>query len=130
MIWAGKEIRPRAILQQQFEYAYLFGAVCIQTGETETIVVPHSNMEARREQLRFISEATPSDKYPIVIMGQASWHQAHLAKEFKNATLIHLPPYSSELNSIKQVWQWMRQHELANRCFENYNDIVDSVSRA
>lgn len=58
MIWAGKEIRPRAILQQQFEYAYLFGAVCIQTGETETIVVPHSNMEARREQLRFISEAT------------------------------------------------------------------------
>ncbi|WP_157604268.1 hypothetical protein [Pseudoalteromonas aliena] len=27
-IWAEKVARPRAIQQQQFEYAYLFGVVC------------------------------------------------------------------------------------------------------
>ena len=27
-LWAAKGSRPRAVKQQQFEYAYLFGAVC------------------------------------------------------------------------------------------------------
>ena len=29
-IWATKGSRPRVVKQQQFEYAYLFGAVCIK----------------------------------------------------------------------------------------------------
>ncbi|WP_404852052.1 transposase [Colwellia sp. MB3u-4] len=29
-LWAKKGTRPRAVKQQQFEYAYLFGAVCRQ----------------------------------------------------------------------------------------------------
>ncbi len=41
-----------------------------------------------------------------------------------------LPPYSPELNPMEQVWQWMRQRELANRCFAGYHDIVEQVSRA
>ncbi|HCG9714439.1 TPA: transposase [Vibrio parahaemolyticus] len=24
--------------------------------------------------------------------------------------MIKLPPYSPELNSIEQVWRWLRQH--------------------
>lgn len=58
-IWAEKGTRPRVVQQQQFEYAYLFGAVCVTTGEAEAIVVPLSNMEAMKEQLRLISQATP-----------------------------------------------------------------------
>ena len=27
-LWARKGTRPRAVRQQQFEYAYVFGAVC------------------------------------------------------------------------------------------------------
>ncbi|MGV2873853.1 hypothetical protein [Colwellia sp. E150_009] len=34
------------------------------------------------------------------------------------------------LNPIEQVWQWLRQNELANRCFKGYDDIVDECSRA
>ncbi|WP_415846849.1 transposase, partial [Vibrio neonatus] len=61
-IWAEKGTRPRVVQQQQFEYAYLFGAVCVTTGEAEAIVVPLSNMEAMKEQLRLISQATPDGK--------------------------------------------------------------------
>ncbi|MEZ8107327.1 winged helix-turn-helix domain-containing protein [Vibrio cortegadensis] len=47
-IWAEKDTRPRVVQQPQFEYAYLFGAVCVTTGEAEAIVVPLSNMEAMK----------------------------------------------------------------------------------
>jgi transposase len=129
-IWAEKGTRPRVVQQQQFEYAYLFGAVCVTTGEAEAIVVPLSNMEAMKEQLRLISQATEVGKHAVVIMDQASWHQSYLADEFDNLTVIHIPPYSPELNPIEQVWSWLRQNEVANRCFENYNDIVDTLCGA
>ncbi|PMH73200.1 transposase [Vibrio cyclitrophicus] len=129
-IWAEKDTRPRVVQQQQFEYAYLFGAVCVTTGEAEAIVVPLSNMEAMKEQLRLISQATPVGKHAVVIMDQASWHQSYLADEFENLTIIHIPPYSPELNPIEQVWSWLRQNEVANRCFENYDDIVETLCRA
>ena len=37
-LWAERGSRPRAVKQQQFEYAYLFGAVCPATGETEALI--------------------------------------------------------------------------------------------
>jgi hypothetical protein len=42
--------------------------------------------------------------------------------------IIKLPPYSPELNPIEQVWSWLRQNHLANRCFSGYDDIVDASS--
>ena len=42
---------------------------------------------------------------------------------------MHLPPYSPELNPIEQVWAWLRDNDLANFAFKNYEDIVDQVSR-
>nr|WP_276315831.1 transposase [Parashewanella hymeniacidonis] len=66
----------------------------------------------------------------VVIVDGAAWHQETVADEFENLTLVKLPPYSPELNPIEQVWQWMRQNELANRCFSGYENIVNECSRA
>ena len=38
-IWAETGTRPRVVKQQQFEYGYLFGAVCPATGQTEALVL-------------------------------------------------------------------------------------------
>ncbi|MGL5398381.1 MAG: transposase, partial [Shewanella sp.] len=43
---------------------------------------------------------------------------------------VKLPPYSPELNPVEQVWQWLRQHVLANRCFKGYDGIVEQCSIA
>ena len=43
---------------------------------------------------------------------------------------MHLPPYSPELNPIEQVWRWLRQKDLANFAFKDYEDIVEQVTRA
>jgi transposase len=47
-----------------------------------------------------------------------------------NVSIIKLTAYSPELNPIEQVWQWLRQNELANKCFNDYDDIVESCSNA
>ncbi|WP_415232113.1 transposase [Psychromonas sp.] len=49
---------------------------------------------------------------------------------FDNLSTIKLPSYSLQLNLIEQVWSWLRQHHLVNRCFSEYENIVDSISDA
>ena len=40
-------------------------------------------------------------------------------------TLMLLPPYSPELNPVETLWQYLRQNNLANRVFDNHDEIVD-----
>jgi len=93
-LWAEKGTRPRAVKQQQFEYAYLFGAVCPSTGATEALIAPCMNMDVMRKHLSLISKRTLSKRHAVIIVDGAAWHQEHLADEFENVTIIKLPPYS------------------------------------
>ena len=129
-MWAPKGTRPRAIRQQQFEYAYIYGAVCPQNDEATAIVMPVANSEAMTIHLGEISKRTVPGRHAIVIMDQAGWHTSNKLGNFENVTPIMLPPYSPELNPVEQVWQWLRDKFLSNRCFENYEDIVDSCCDA
>lgn len=129
-IWAKTGSRPRVVKQQQFDYGYLFGAVCPATGQTEALISPFANKEAMRQHMSQISQATPLGRHAVVIIDGAGWHTYDTASQFKNLTLIKLPPYSPELNPIEQVWSWLRQHCLSNRVFSGYEEIVDEVSKA
>jgi hypothetical protein len=70
-VWATKGTRPSVVRQQQFEYAYLFGAVCPATGATEAIISPLSNSEAMKEHMSLISKRTPKGRHAVVIMDGA-----------------------------------------------------------
>lgn len=118
------------VKQQQFINAYIFGATCPATGDAEAFVSPYANMEAMEIHLEQISKRVPESRHAVVILDGASWHTTKKIKKFDNLSLLRLPPYSPELNPIEQVWQWLRQHHLSNRCFKGYQDIVDSSCRA
>ena len=70
-IWAKTGTRPRVVKQQQFEYGYLFGAVCPSTGQTEAIITPFVNKEAMTLHLKQISQATPSGRHALVVIDGA-----------------------------------------------------------
>jgi transposase len=129
-VWAEKGSRPRVVKQQQFDYAYLFGAVCPATGETEALLAPWVNKEVMTQHLEQISAKTKPGRHAVVIMDGAGWHTDNIANNIDNVSIIKLPPYSPELNPIEQVWSWLRQHHLANRCFEGYEDILDACTAA
>lgn len=72
-IWAKRGTRPRAIIrQQQFESAYLYGAVCPATGATQAIIAPHINREYVYEHLKLISSAKTFGRHALVIMDRAA----------------------------------------------------------
>lgn len=80
--------------------------------------------------LQQISERTAIGRHAVIIMDGAGWHSDDIDKDFNNLSIIKLPPYSPELNPIEQVWSWLRQRHLANRCFNGYDSIVDAVCDA
>ena len=129
-IWATKGSRPRVVKQQQFEYAYLFGAVCPATGETEALITPWVNKDIMQQHLQLISKRTQPGRHAVVIMDGAGWHTDDIAQGIDNLSIIKLPPYSPELNPVEQVSSWLRQHHLANRCFAGYDDIVTACAAA
>jgi hypothetical protein len=57
-MWAEKGSRPRAVRQQQFEYAYIFGATCPARDKALGLVLPLANTQGMIEHLRLISQAT------------------------------------------------------------------------
>jgi hypothetical protein len=43
-----------------------------------------------------------------------------------NVTLVHLPPYSPELNPVERVWLYLRERFLSLRVFKDYPAIVNA----
>jgi hypothetical protein len=43
-----------------------------------------------------------------------------------NIGLLHLPPYSPELNPVENVWEFLRHNDLSNRVYATYEAIVDA----
>jgi transposase len=43
-----------------------------------------------------------------------------------NIGLLHLPPYSPELNPVENVWEFLRHNDLSNRVYETYEAIMDA----
>lgn len=128
--WARKGTRPRLRRQQQFEYAYLFGAVCPKESKAVGLVLPVVNAEAMLAHLSEISKHVLPGRHAVLLLDQAAWHTTQKVKQFDNLTLLSLPVASPELNPVEQVWQQLRDNWLANRCFESYDAIVDACCSA
>lgn len=129
-VWAIKGTRPRVIRQQQFEYAYIFGAVCPERDMGVGLVMPVVNSEAMKMHLELISAQVADGKHAVIILDRATWHTTKKLRVFPNITLMPLPSASPELNPVEQVWQQLRDRELSNRCYDDYEDIVTSSCNA
>jgi len=127
-VWHYTGQRPRAIRQQQFISGYIFGAVCPSNGKAVGLVLPNTNKHAMKMHMEEISQHVPKGRHAIVVMDGAKWHQPDLNQH--NATMLTLPPYSPELNPIEQVWQYIKQKWLSNRCFKDFDSIVQAASDA
>ena len=41
-----------------------------------------------------------------------------------NITLLELPPYSPQFNSVERIWRYLRNHWVANSVFARLADII------
>ena len=129
-LWTKTGTRPRAVRQLQYEYAYIYGAVCPAKDKGVALVLPAVNNEAMKLHLEEISKNITEGRHAVIVMDRAPWHTSLKVNIYKNITILPLPPASPELNPTEQVWQWLRDKDLANRCYSGYQDIVDACCNA
>lgn len=128
--WAPKGSRPRALRDQRTASAYLFGAICPETGKGAGLVMPKADTEAMNAHLEEISRHVAPGKQALLILDQAGWHTSRNLKVPANITFLPLPPRAPELNPVEKVWQYLRENWLGNRLFNGYDDIVDQCCHA
>lgn len=128
-IWAKRGTRPRVIRQQQFEYAYIFGAVCPLKDQAVGLVMPTIGRNCMQQHLDEIAKHIEPGNHAVIVFDRAAWHTTKKLCLPKNMSLLSLPQASPELNPTEQVWQVLRDRYLANR-FKSYDEILESCCEA
>lgn len=124
-VWAECGSRPPAPRDQRYASAYLFGAVCPARGVGAGLVLPFANGAMMNLHLTEISHYVAPGAHGVVVVDGAGWHRLGGALRVPdNLTLLHLPPYSPELNPVENIWAWLRGNRLSNRIYDSYDAIV------
>jgi transposase len=133
-VWALRGSRPRAVRQTKYEWLYVIGAVCPQTGQSVGLLSPTINTDMINSFFeQFISEVS-SDIHVVMVWDQAGFHTSKNLKIPANVTIVPLPPYSPELNPVENLWHYLRSHYWANRIYADYDALriaaVDAWQKA
>ena len=129
-VWAPSGSRPTALRQTEYEWCYLFAAVNPITGASSAMVTPTVHTMLMNRHLEFIAREAGPQAHVVLVLDRAGWHTAKALKVPKNMTLLHLPPYSPELNPAERIWGYLRSHHLSNRIYRNYDELFDEATAA
>lgn len=99
-------------------------------GESNAWLMPGANTETMNGQLADLGKQLPDKVHVALVFDGAGWHHSHGLKVPDNITLVHLQPYSPELNPIEIVWHELRQRYLSNRIFPQADCLQGEVALA
>ena len=122
-VWALRGSRPRVVRQTRYEWLYVIGAVCPQTGQTVGLLSPHINTNIINAFFTQFGQETDPQVHVVVVWDQAGFHTAKDLNVPENVTLVPLPTYSPELNPVENLWHYLRSHYWANRRYDTYDDL-------
>jgi transposase len=129
-VWAETGSRPARVRQTEYEWVYLYAAVNPATGASSAMLAPTVNTAYMDKHLEFISRRVAPGAHAVLVLDQAGWHVAKALKVPGNLTLLHLPPYSPELNPAERLWAFLRSHYLSNRIYKDYDELFDAARDA
>jgi len=124
--WCGNGVRPEVPCHHIREYRYAYGAVEPMTGDNFFLVMPYCNTNCMNVYLRELSNAFPDDEILLVCDG-AAWHKSSTLVVPSNITLLHIPPYTPEMNPIEQIWRELRTQGFRNEVFKTLEKVVDRL---
>jgi len=124
--WCRKGIRPTVPCHHIREYRYAYGAVEPLTGENFFLVMPRCDTICMNVFLRELSATHPNDRI-ILACDRASWHRSQTMEIPHNIRIIHIPPYTPEMNPIEQIWKEIRKRGFCNELFKSLDKVVDRL---
>jgi len=103
------------------EKATYYSAVCLETGEVESmLVIDNCNAET---STAFLRQLRAKHAEPLIVIWDNS--PAHRGPEIRDylttpnlrLRLVALPAYSPDFNPDEAIWDWAREEMTANTCF-------------
>ena len=127
--WAKRGTRPRQPVDQRYESAYVFGAVCPARDKGVALILPQANTWAMQQYIDEASKHVQPGGHAVVLLDNAGWHRTTKLNWPANISQLFIPPGCPELNAAENVWQYLRQTYLSNRVFETYDAVVDAAAK-
>jgi transposase len=127
--WVRKDMVPAVARQMVREYIYAYSAIAPQTGDCFSMIAPYCNTDAMNCFLDQLS--MQYEHYRIVLLlDKAGWHTSRNIRVADNLLLMHLPPYSPELNPVELLWREIRRKYFHNKIFNSLDAVEDTLSIA
>lgn len=126
--WAPFPKRPCVELALVREFRYFYATLGPQGGTLDWMVSESMKTE---EMSRFLGQvgAAHRDRHVIMVLDGGSSHKAKALLIPENVSLIHLPPYSPELNPVEILWHELREKHCTNRVFETLEAVENAISK-
>ncbi len=124
--WCEKGIRPCVPCHHIREYVYAYGAVEPLTGDSCFLIMPYCNTDCMSVFLRECSARYPDD-YIFMVCDGAAWHKAKQLQVPDNIKILHIPPYTPEMNPIEQIWKEIRKIGFQNEAFQTLDKVVERL---
>lgn len=116
--------------QTQYDWLWVLGAVCPQTGQSVGLLSPQLNTVMVNLFLRQFAAETHPDVHVVMIWDQAGFHCGKDLQVPANMTILPLPPYSPELNPVENLWHYLRSHHWSNRAYAHYDALREAACDA
>jgi transposase len=133
-VWARRGSRPTVVRQTEYEYLWVLGTVCPETGKAEGLLSPRLNTEVINVFLEQFSASLAADEHAVMIWDGAGFHTSKSLRIPQNVTLLQLPAYSPELNPIENLWHYLKSHFWSNSAYAGYEALeaaaIDAWHRA
>jgi len=124
--WFKKGSTPTFNHKIGYENFYAYSALDPIKGEHYSLFLPYVNAKMMNIYLEHLSEELHDDM-AVLILDQAGYHTAQHLEIPDNIVLMHLPPYSPELNPVERWWRYLKRHVLRNRLYLSIEAIMDSL---
>lgn len=95
-------------------------------GESFFLVMPYCNTECMQVFLNQLRSTFPDDIIALVCDG-ATWHKSGTLKAPEGISILHIPPYTPEMNPIEQIWRELRTRGFRNEVFATLEKVVDRL---
>jgi len=105
------------------EYTYAYLAVCPETGENCSLILPYVNQNCMNIFLQHISETFCNYRI-IMAMDRAAWHREVKNEKWENIVPLFQPAYSPEVNPVENMWAHIREDGgFKNKTFNSLDEV-------
>jgi transposase len=126
-VWARRGIEVVLPVEPRYQWGYTYGALEVGGDGAEFLHTDGVSLEASRCFLEQVGRSAPKAMHIVIEDGAGFHHSEGAAGLPANVRVLHLPPYSPELNPIERLWDIIKDR-ICNRVWEDLEELMAAIN--